>query len=68
MESAKKIISRREFEWLSQFNHHTPEEVEKMKMFLDEREKKGSLKSLKNQNWNLSMGMSLARLTFGNYF
>lgn len=44
MESAKKIISRREFEWLSQFKNHTPEEAEKMKIFLDEREKKRQFK------------------------
>src|SRR5690606_41179734 len=40
MEKASKIISRREFDFLSQFNNHSPEEKDKLEAYLKDLEEK----------------------------
>lgn len=52
MEKASKIISRREFDFLSQFNNHSPEEKEKLEAYLKDLEEKFQHVKIKKQEIN----------------
>lgn len=68
MEKINKIISRREFDWLCQFNSHTDEEKEKIEAFVVEQEKKINYQKFKKPEIIYTDGLEVNKANIWKLF
>lgn len=68
MEKVSKIISKREFEWLSRFSNHTIEEEEKITNYIEHREKNVQYTKIKKPTITYVDGIEVSKSSIWHMF
>lgn len=68
MERGKKIISTREFDWISQFSKHTPEETQKLKDYLAEKYKDRQFTKIEKPKIEFIDGVEVSKASIWKMF